>query len=151
MRIIALSGAQSLLHPVFGAVEAGPDGVFDVPAAFGEELVKQRGAFITEGEHLANQVKASLLELSDPHKIPQVLHDLRERIASLEAELAAAKAAPSEVVAEVKKRVGRPPKVKDAAVTDPPVEDSAAPSEAVAEDTPASDPEDANTPDPAVE
>jgi hypothetical protein len=117
MRVIALSGAQSLLHPVFGAVEAGVDGVFDVSAAFGEELIKQRGQFITEGEHLANQVKASLVELSDPHKIPQVLHGLRERIASLEAELAAAKALPSEAVVAVKKLTAKQAK---AASTEPP-------------------------------
>ncbi|HUX71928.1 MAG TPA: hypothetical protein VMV41_15525, partial [Cellulomonadaceae bacterium] len=106
MRIVALSGAQSLLHPVFGAAEAGADGVFDLPATFADELLKQRGQFITEGEHLANQVKTSLEDFADPHKIPDALHGLRQRIAAIEAHLgigavptAAAAADPAPVVA----------------------------------------------------
>lgn len=139
MRIVALSGAQSLVHPVFGAAKAGADGVFDLPAEFAAELVKQRGQFVTEGEHLANQVKASLEDFADPHKIPHALHGLRERIAAIEAHLgigevsgAVATDTPADAlhaVAEVKKLTARQAKAKakaDAAaaaaapVTEPP-------------------------------
>jgi len=102
MRVIALSGAQSIQHPTFGTAEVGSDGVFDLPTDFGEELVAHKGQFITEGEHVANQVRESVLELSDPHKVPQILHDLRARIVALEEKLAG-KSAPSKAVAEVKK------------------------------------------------
>ena len=155
MRIVALSGAQSLLHPTFGAAEAGADGVFDLPIEFADELLKQRGQFLTEGEHLARQVQASLEDFADPHKIPHALHGLRERIAAIEEHLgigaAAGAAAPADPapVAEVKKLTARQAKAKAkadaeaaaATVTEPPADDP----DATDENT--TDPADEGAPD----
>jgi predicted kinase len=90
MRVIALSGAQSLLHPKFGEAEAGPDGVFDLPQEFADALLTHRGQFISEAEHITAQVARDLVDLADPHKIPQVLLELRTKITDLEAKLAEA-------------------------------------------------------------
>jgi hypothetical protein len=88
VRLINLSGADSVHHPELGSASVGADGVFDVGPELGGELVKQRGQWITEAEHVANAARAELLELSDPHKVPEVLASLRARIVELEAQVA---------------------------------------------------------------
>lgn len=84
MRLINKAGAQSVQHPVHGAAVAGPDGVFDVPTELGQALLADRYNWTTEAEHAAERTRAALEDLANPHKAPQVLHDLLSRAAALE-------------------------------------------------------------------
>jgi hypothetical protein len=119
MRVIALSGAQSLLHPKFGEAEAGPDGVFDLPQEFADALLTHRGQFISEAEHITAQVARDLVDLADPHKIPQVLLELRTKITDLEAKLAEASGKTPPTPADPTPADPTPVKTKSAPKTKP--------------------------------
>jgi hypothetical protein len=102
MRMIHLPGASSVSDPVHGTANAGPDGIFDLPQPFAEHLLKTAaGTWRTEAAHIAQLARESLDELRDPAVALKVLSELRERVASLETQLAAlgGKPAPAPVVA----------------------------------------------------
>lgn len=89
MRILHLAGATSVSDPVHGTAEAGPDGVFDLPHPFAEHLLKTAaGTWRGEAEHIAELARTELESLRDPRVATQVLAELRERVASLEATVA---------------------------------------------------------------
>jgi hypothetical protein len=90
MRMIHLPGASSVSDPVHGTATAGPDGIFDLPQPFAEHLLTTAaGTWRTEAAHIAQLARESLDELRDPAVALRVLSELRERVASLEAQVTA--------------------------------------------------------------
>ncbi len=84
MRLISLTGAETVQHPELGTAEVGEDGVFDVPEELGNELVKHAGMWQTEAEHIAARARAELADLSDPNKVPEILRAIRQRVSDNE-------------------------------------------------------------------
>jgi hypothetical protein len=88
-RIVNKTGADRLVHPEFGELEAGPDGVFEVEHGVAEELLKNKAHWAEEAPNSVLPSVAEHQELRNPRKIPGAISDLRRRLAKVEAVLEA--------------------------------------------------------------
>lgn len=86
MRLISLSGAESVVHPEFGET-SHEDGVFEVSDEFGTALLNDAANWTDEAKHLAALAQAELEALTDPANVLAILKDLRERVADLQEEV----------------------------------------------------------------
>lgn len=86
MRLISLSGAESVVHPEFGET-SHEDGVFEVSDEFGAALLGDAANWTEESKHLAALAQAELEALTDPANVLAILKDLRERVADLQEEV----------------------------------------------------------------
>lgn len=91
MRVISLTGASEVTDPATGQMyKAGPDGVFELPESYGHELATRHASvFRRESEHEAALRAAKVEELSNPHILPAVVAELRERLDAAEARIEA--------------------------------------------------------------
>lgn len=92
MRLISLTGAEHVTDPQHGEAHVGDDGVFEVPHEFGVHLAQFKGSWKTEGQHVADHARRSLEDLADPRQAVKILHDMRTRLAAVEAEVASLRA-----------------------------------------------------------
>lgn len=87
MRIIHLGGANSVTDPTHGEAHAGADGVFDLPQPFADHLLTTAAGTWRGETHHASLLSAQAIdELRDPQVAVRVLAELRDRVASLEAD-----------------------------------------------------------------
>ena len=91
MRVISLSGASAVTDQDSGIEhEAGPDGVFELPEPFAVHLTtKHASLWRAESQHEASIAAAKLDELRNPHVLPGVVAELRDRLEKAEARIAA--------------------------------------------------------------
>ena len=88
MRLVSLSGVESVVHPVHGEAAAGDGGVFDVDDLFGHALLRDAAHWREESDHLATQARDELEALSEPGQAAKVLAELRDKVTELEAKVA---------------------------------------------------------------
>lgn len=111
MRLVSLTGAESVNHPEHGSATVGSDGVFDVPDGFGQFLLRAKAQWCTEADKLARDARAALRDLANPKKAVQVLADVRARVVELEQQVRDLLEGKPEPVAEpvVTQPAGEPP------------------------------------------
>jgi hypothetical protein len=90
MRVISLTNATSVPGPDGKPIDAGPDGVFDLPHEFAVHLTtKHASQWRGESEHEATLHTARLEEMRNPHLVAPTLVDHTNRIQALEAKVEA--------------------------------------------------------------
>lgn len=85
MRIVNLTGAESVVHPVHGTFQADADGVFDVPAELAVELLRFRTLWSTEQARLHEEQTPALVDLYDADAGLRLLDAWREQVRLLDA------------------------------------------------------------------
>lgn len=88
MRLVNILGASSVQHPEHGTAEAGPDGVFELPEAFGHSLLVHAAQWRTEAAHVAEAARKRLEELADPKRAAEVLDFVHGRVAEQATQIA---------------------------------------------------------------
>lgn len=101
MRVISLSGASAVTDQDTGTEHvAGEDGVFELPEPFAVHLTtKHASLWRAESGHEAALAAAKVDELRNPHVLPGVVADLRDRLAKAEERIAALEGAKEEAKA----------------------------------------------------
>lgn len=92
MHVINLAGVDSVQNPRTGKLhQAGPAGVFtDLPLDFAHELVTRHASHWREASaHEAAQHQAQVEQLRNPHVLPGVVAELRDRLVAAEARIEA--------------------------------------------------------------
>ena len=85
MKIVSLTNATSVVHPVHGTATVGADGTFELGAEFAAELLRYTTLWATQTEHLAEAASIDMSELYDPAHSATVLALAREDVALLRA------------------------------------------------------------------
>jgi uncharacterized membrane protein YccC len=103
MRVVSLVNADAFTDPADGTEYRSANGAFDLPEPLGRELTTHHASLWREQTFHESQIaQEKMEELRNPHNVAPALADLRDRVAALEATvaaLAAAVAQPSEIAA----------------------------------------------------
>lgn len=129
MRLVSLSGVESVVHPVHGEATAGADGVFELADDFGRALLADAAHWREESTHLAEKAKEELESLTEPGHVAEVLTELRDEIAQLKEKVTELEGKSPEKDPE--KTAEEPAKPADPTTPAEPAKTAAAPAEPV--------------------
>ena len=110
MQVINTVGADSVQDHQGNVHKAGPDGVFTtLPLEFARELVTRHAAHWREASaHEAALHQAQVEQLRNPHILPGVVAELRDRLERAEARLDALESAAKPSPRTAKKTAAKP-------------------------------------------